>query len=215
MNSGAREKTAAEALYALSKVAYTVVGIPVLLLIGVVTLCALNSDRTEANVAGLPLFAAIVWAAILVPVALYFRGKQIRSRQLKQILKSIKSDSFFQPEKGHETQSASMGKYFGIDVRNGTILYVHMIRKGQVDVVGMTMADWTHRELDDKRLRLYTKFVDLPCIEIASYEAQRWYDTLGAMEHKRFSTSKPFSEYVREHVAQLEREHQIRIPQVA
>ena len=215
MSSSARERTVGEALYALLKVAYTVVGMPVLLLIGIVTLCALSSERTEAKIAGLPLLAVLVWTAILVPVALYFRGKQARSNQLKNILKSLKSDTLFRPDKCHETLSAAMGKYFGIDLRNGTILYVNMIRKGQFDVVGMTMADWTHRELDDKRLRLYTKFVDLPCIEIASYEAQRWYDMLGAMELKRFNTSKPFPEYVREQVAHLEREHQIHVPRVA
>lgn len=107
------------------------------------------------------------------------------------------------------------GKYLGIDSRNGTILYIHRIRKGQVDVVGMTMADWTNREIEGNMLRLYTKFPELPRIEIKTPWAQRWYDTLGAMEYKRYSTPKPFPEYVRDHVEQLEREHQIHIPSVA
>lgn len=104
------------------------------------------------------------------------------------------------------------GKYLGIDARNGTILYIHKIRKGQVDVVGLTMGDWTNREVEGNKLRLYTKFPELPCIEISTPWAQRWYDTLGAMEYKRYTTAKPFGLYVREHAEKLERENKIHIP---
>lgn len=214
MNSSSREKTLGEALLGLLKIAYAVC-VPFLLIFGVITLFALSSNRAEANVGGLPLFSVIIWMAIIVPIALYLKGRKSRADQVKSILKSLKSDSFFQPEKGNETNSASSGKYFGIDARNGTLLYIHVIRRGQVDVVGMTMADWTQRELEDKKLRLYTKFVGLPCIEIASYESRRWYDTLGAMEHKRYNTPKPFGQYVSEHVGALERENNIHIPKLA
>lgn len=215
MNSDAREKTLIEALYGLLKIIYAVLGIPFLLLVGIVTLFALNSDRAEANVSGLPLFSMLAWTAIILPVVLFYKGRRAREKKINKILQSLKSEVFFQPSRGFETLSASMGRYFGIDVKNGTILYIHLIRKGHVDVVGMTMKDWTHREIEDKRLRIYTKFVDLPCIELTSYEASRWYDTLGAMEHKRYNTPKPFNEYVSDHVEQLESEHQIHIPKLA
>lgn len=215
MDSGAREITVSEALYKLLKITYAVVGVPFLLIAGIATLSALNSGTSPGSVSGIPLMSLLIWATLILPLVFFFRGRKARKKKLKKIIESLKEASFFQPAQGNETRSTSMDKYFGIDVKNGTILYVHRIRKGQVDVVGMTMSDWTHREISDKTLRLYTKFVDLPCIEIASYDAQRWYDMLGAMEHKRYSTPKPFPEYVRDHVAQLERDHQIHIPQVA
>lgn len=215
MGSESRLKTSGEGLYGLVKIAYSLVALPFLLIVGTVTISALMSDRAEARISGLPLFSALVWLAIVLPIFFHVRGKINRSKLLKNIVVSLKSTGYFDPDQSQEMFSASSGKYLGIDTKSGTILYVHRIRKGQVDVVGMTMGDWTNREVEGNVLRLYTKFPELPRIEIATPWAQRWYDTLGAMEYKRYSTPKPFSEYVRDHVQQLERDHQIRISNVA
>ncbi|WP_164348675.1 plasmid IncI1-type surface exclusion protein ExcA, partial [Pseudomonas viridiflava] len=102
---------------------------------------------------------------------------------LSRVTEALKAKDVFWPDDGYEFYLVNDGKYFGIDTKNGAILYIHKIRKGQVDVVGLTMGDWTNRELEGNKLRLYTKFPELPCIEISTPWAQRWYDTLGAMEY--------------------------------
>lgn len=215
MNSITRMKTAREGLYGLIKATYMFFAFPLLLLIGIVTAFALTSTRPESQVAGLPLFSALVWVGVFAPIILFIHGTITRSRLLKRIVLRMRAPQFFAPNEENEIYKAAAGKYLGIDMKNGTILYIHRIRKGQVDVVGLTMSDWTQREVEGNKFRIYTKFPELPCIEICTPWAQRWYDTLGAMHHKNFNTPKPFAQYVSDHIQTLEHDHKIHIPKLA
>ena len=210
-----RLKTAKEGWFWLVKLVYMFVGFPFLLFIGLVTLYALNSPRAEAKIAGLPLFALLVWAAVLIPVGVFAYGVFSRRRLLKSITASLRDPGYFDPDAAYETYHEGDGKYLGIDIQNGTILYVHKIRKGAVDVVGLTMDDWTDREVDGSMLRIYTKLPQLPRIEISTPWAQQWFDTLGAMEHKRSNTPRGFAGYVGNRLEQLELDHHIQIPRLA
>jgi hypothetical protein len=110
----------------------------------------------------------------------------------------------------HEVVNGS-GVYFGIDTRNGTMLYVRLIRKGVVDILGLTLGDLTRREVEGKsKLRLYTRFTDLPCIEVRTAYGQRYFDMIGAMECKSYRTPLPFAEYVNDHIMDIERTFRVR-----
>lgn len=209
-----RMKTAKEGWFGFFKIAYAVCS-PFLLFIGCATLYALSSSRQEANIPGLPLFALLVWAAVLVPTAWFVFGIYSRRQLLKSIVAELRSSEFFNPAPGFEAYHEGDGKYLGIDVDKGTILYVHKIRKGEVDVVALTMDDWTDRAVDGNLFRLFTKFPQLPRIEIATPWADRWFDTLGAMEYQKFAGRAPFAQYVSRKLEQLERNHRIQIPRVA
>lgn len=216
-----RLKSASEGIFEIAKLLYWILVLPSCLIPGVLLFIAAMSRGFHGTPGALYddthdmlILLFLLWLPVLVPLGLHIFGFRSRSKLLKGIVHSIKEKNAFWPEEGSEFYFVNAGKYMGIDSRNGTILYVHRIRKGQVDVVGLTMGDWTNRELEGNVLRLYTKYPDLPCIEIKTPWARRWYDTLGAMEYKRYSMSKPFAEYVRDHVTPLEREHQIHIPQV-
>lgn len=151
---------------------------------------------------------------IIMPLVIFIRGIISRHRLLKRITTMLRTPQYFWPKKWNYIYHEGEGKYFGIDTENGTILYVHKIRKGVVDVVGLTMSDWTSREVEGKMLRLYTKFPDLPRIEIPSPLAQQWFDTLGAMQYKKFSTPLPFREYVADHLETIERNCRVHVPQL-
>ncbi|MEA9996472.1 plasmid IncI1-type surface exclusion protein ExcA [Pseudomonas sp. AA4] len=209
-----RLKTAKEGWFWLAKMVYLFT-LPFLLFIGVVTLYALHSPRAEAKIAGLPLFSLLVWVGVMIPVAVFVYGIFSRRRLLKSITTSLRSAEYFNPDATYEMYHEGDGKYLGIDINNGTILYVHKIRKGEVDVVPLTMDDWINREVEGKMLRIYTKLPQLPRIEIATPWAQRWYDSLGAMEFNRRTTPHPFASYVGNRLAKLERDHQIQIPRFA
>jgi len=194
---------------------YLVLGLPILLIFAFFSLIALLGARPGNEQKEAIEFFAIFWTPLALSFIYLFVTFRVKKILIQKILDSIKSRDIFLPDEGNEFLLANNGKYLGIDSRNGTILYIHRIRKGQVDVVGLSMGEWTNREIEGNKLRLYTKFPDLPCIEISTPWAQRWYDTLGAMEYKRYNTHKPFNEYVRDHVDLLEREHQIHIPKLA
>lgn len=213
-----RIRTGKETVIWLIKLAYMIFAFPFLLLIGIVMLISVTSDgsmgRVQDDVAG----TLLIWAAIVIPLGIFIYGVLSRRRLLKKITKAIKDPQFFWPDSINEIYHEGDGKYLGIDTKNGTILYVHKIRKGQIDVVGLSMHDWTSREVEGKGiLRLYTKFPELPRIEIGTPVAQLWYDTLGAMEYKekQYSTPQPFPQYVRDRLDALEREHNVQIPRLA
>lgn len=208
-----RLKTAKEVWFWIIKVLY-MISFPFLVFIGGVTLYALNSPRAEANISGLPLFALLVWAAVLIPIVIFAHGIYNRRRLLKSITASLRHPDYFNPDSTFEVYHEGDGKYLGIDINNGTILYVHKIRKGAVDVVALTMDDWINREVEGQMLRLYTKFPQLPRIEVATPWAQRWYDSLGALEYKQRGNQRPFASYVSRELEKLEREHHIQIPRI-
>ncbi|KPW74441.1 hypothetical protein ALO76_200128 [Pseudomonas syringae pv. coriandricola] len=210
-----RLRTGKETWVWLFKLAYMLLAFPFLLFIGVVTFF-MALGYTGAEKVETIEFSMLIWAAVLIPTGIFIYGVLSRRRLLKRVTRVIKSPQFFNPDPTHEIYHEGDGKYLDIDTQNGTIRYVHRIRKGQVDVVALTMDDWTNREVEGKGiLRLYTKHPDLPRIEIGTPLAQLWYDTLGAMEHKQYSTPRPFSMYVAEHIEKLERDNNIHIPKVS
>ncbi|WP_044424064.1 plasmid IncI1-type surface exclusion protein ExcA [Pseudomonas savastanoi] len=210
-----RLRTGKETWVWLFKLAYMLLAFPFLLFIGVVTFF-MALGYTGAEKVETIEFSMLIWAAVLIPTGIFIYGVLSRRRLLKRVTRVIKSPQFFNPDPTNEIYHEGDGKYLGIDTQNGTILYVHRIRKGQVDVVALTMDDWTNREVEGKGiLRLYTKHPDIPRIEIGTPLAQLWYDTLGAMEHKQYSTPRPFSMYVAEHIEKLERDNNIHIPKVS
>ncbi|GKQ47992.1 plasmid IncI1-type surface exclusion protein ExcA [Pseudomonas syringae] len=211
-----RLKTAKEGWFVVFKGLY-LLAFPFLLIFAILFLIA-ASGSTGEDAYGFSVFAALFAAPVLVSLTVFIHGISSRRRLLKRITTAIKSNQFFEPDAANEIYHEGDGKYLGIDTQNGTILYVHRIRKGQVDVVALTMDDWTNREVEGNRMfRLYTKFPDLPRIEIATPWAQRWYDTLGAMEHKQkqYSTPQPFNRYVHDHLEALERDLNVQIPRLA
>ncbi len=209
-----RLKTAKEGWFVIFKGLY-LLAFPFLLVFAILFLiAALGSTGQEAK--GFSVFAALFAIPVLVSIAFFIKGVLSRRRLLKQVTTAIKAPQFFSPDPSNEIYHEGDGKYLGIDTKNGTILYVHRIRKGQVDVVALTMADWTNREVEGKGIfRLYTKLPELPRIEIGTPWAQRWYDTLGAMEYRQYSTPKSFNQYVQDRLDELERDLNVQIPRLA
>lgn len=205
-----RLKTRKESWFFLVKLAYMMVGLPLLLLIG--TLMLLSMPPPQNRVPGVFEGTVLIWLAIIIPVGMFFYRIVRRHRVLKSVVKLLRSPEYFAPDENLEMFHEGDCKYLGIDIRNGTILYVHKIRSGQMDVIGLTMADWTAKEVQGNVLRLYTKIPELPMIQIGTPWAKRWYDTLDAMTTKRYNTPQPFSQYLAAHLATLQREHRVHIP---
>lgn len=209
-----RLKTAREKWFGLIKTAYLFT-FPFLVILGVITLLMAFSftgvDRTETF-----QFSMLVWIGVLIPLAMFIHGVVSRHRLLKRITRSMKDPQYFWPSAGYEIYHKGDGKYLGIDTNKGTLLYIHRIRKGQVDVLGLTVNDLTELELvGNGLLRLYTKHPELPCIEIGTPWAKLWCDTLGAMEHRQPQTPLPFREYVNDYIDTLEQANRVHIPRFA
>lgn len=209
-----RLKTTREGWGWVFKILYMVLAVPCLLFLALASLLTLSDVLKSGDLYQL-FFYGMIWSALLIPVGIFAKRVISKRRILKVITNDIKHPDYFMPEHGYEMFHEGDGKYLGIDIKRGTILYVHRIRKGEVDVIGLDMNDWTNREVEGKIFRLYTKLPELPRIEIATPWAQGWFDTLGSMEFKQYQPAMPFSEYVDIHREQLERENHIAIPRLA
>ena len=193
---------------------YMVVFFPLAIIFSFISFFLISSLIRERDVFFLGFFMC-VWIGAIAPV-IHISHRAITNKKiLKRVVDNIRDQKFFDPVRSFESYQEAAGKYVGIDTRNGTLLYVHKIRKGEFDVVGLSMEDWTRREGEGTTLRIFTKLVDLPCIEVNTTSAESWFNTLGAMEHKRYNTPQPFMAYVNHHIELLEYENKIHIPKLA
>lgn len=180
-------------IWALTRALYYFLALPCLILLALATLVGIFGNTMVRADGGYYFFSLLIWAAILIPLG--FRRFSVISRriQLKKMVATLTSDERFNPRKQHQVMDAGRGKYLGIDIKSGNILYIHMVKKGVVDVIGLTMRDWTDRELEDGTLRLNTKNPEVPVLSVNAHPtvASELYNTLGAMSHNSYPESFP------------------------
>ncbi|OJH81935.1 plasmid IncI1-type surface exclusion protein ExcA [Serratia marcescens] len=210
-----RLKTGKETLFYLVKLMYVILGLPCLVLLSVFGLIAVLGESRYSQGPSIVPFVVLIWSALVVPIAIFIYNVIRKRRLLKRLVPTLKDTRYFDPQPGYEIYHEGDGKYFGIDLIRGTMLYVHRIRKGEVDVLGLDMSSWTDREVEGNLLRLYTRIPELPKLQIGTPWAQRWFDTLGAMENRDYQTPTPYATFVAERYAQLEQANNIKIPRLA
>lgn len=180
-------------IWDLTRALYYFLALPCLILLALATLVGIFGNTMVRADGGYYFFSLLIWAAILIPLG--FRRFSIISRriQLKKMVATLTSDERFNPRKQHQVMDAGRGKYLGIDIKSGNILYIHMVKKGVVDVIGLTMRDWTDRELEDSTLRLNTKNPEVPVLSVNAHPTvtRELFNTLGAMSHNSYPESFP------------------------
>lgn len=207
-------------IWALTRVFYYFLGLPSLVFIALASIIVYSSKGPTEPGAEMGFFFTLVWCGILIPLV-YRRFSIIRRRrQLKQMVNLLTSDERFSPQKQHQVLDAGRGKYLGIDTKHGTILYIHMVKKGIVDVMGLTMRDWTERELEDGTLRINTKNPEVPVLSINAHPTvtKELFNTLGAMSHNSYSEpfpKEPWPLHVGIQSRFVEFEHNVVVPQAA
>lgn len=153
------------------------------------------------------VFFAVCWMGFILPVATWLRGVIGRGRLLRKVVRAIKNSECYDPATEFEAYHEGDGRYLGIDPLHGTILFVHRAHKGSLKVAALTMSDWTSRELEGNRIRLYTNRNTQPSIDMwlpSHAVADHWYATLGAMESRNYDNPRSFAAHVAERCAALE-----------
>jgi hypothetical protein len=219
MKTVQRHDNLIDSIWALTRVLYYFLVLPCLVFLALATLVGIFGNTMVRADGGYYLFSALIWAAIIIPLGYRRFGILSRRRQLKQMVTMLSSDERFSPQKHHQVMDAGRGKYLGVDIRSGNLLYIHMVKKGVVDVIGLTMRDWTERELEGSTLRLNTRNPEVPVLSINAHPTvtKELFNTIGAMSHKSYSESfpqEPWPEYVGRQSRFVEFEHNVVVPQV-
>lgn len=219
MKTVQRHDTKIENLWVVAKFIYYFLTLPCLIFFAVASLIIYLGKQPGGHedpaMAG---FFILIWIALVVPLGFRRYGKVSRRRQLKKMTALLTSDARFSPQPQHQVLDAGQGKYFGLDTRTGNVLYIHIVKKGIVDVMGLTMRDWTERELECSTLRLNTRNPEVPVLSINAHPsvAKALFNTLGAMSHNSYSESfpsEPWPLHVGIQSRFVEYEHDVVVPQ--
>lgn len=219
MKSVQRHDSKAENMWLVVRFVYYFLALPCLIFFAAASIMIyLGKQPGGHDDPGMAGFFVLVWIALIVPLAYRHYGKVSRRRQLKKIVVLLTSKERFSPLKQHQVMDAGRGKYLGIDIRSGNILYIHMVKKGFVDVIGLTMRDWTERELEGSTLRINTKIPEVPVLSINVHPtvAKELFNTLGAMSHNSYVESfpkEPWPLHVGIQSRFVEFEHDVVVPQ--
>lgn len=206
--------------WALIRVLYYFLGLPSLIVLAFASVVIYTNTGPTTPDSGLGYFFVLIWAGIIIPLGYRRFSLIMRRRQLNQMIALLTSDERFSPQKQHQIFNISQGKYLGVDSQHGTILYIHMVKKGFIDVLGLTMDDWADREIEGGTFRIYTKQPDVPVLSVNAHPivAKDLFNTLGAMVHKVYSEpfpQEPWPLHVARQSKFVEFEHNVVVPQAA
>lgn len=207
-----------DSIGALIKTAYYFLYLPCALFFALLTSFVLLGGSDNTLYATDYFLLSFMWLSIIIPLGIRWLNISKRRQQLEKMVTLLTSNERFTPQKQHQILDAGGGKYLGIDTKLGTILYIHIAKKGVVNVSGLTMRDWTDRELEGSALRLYTKNADLPVLTVNAHPvvAKEMFNVLGAMNSTTFPERfplEPWPEYVGRQSRFVEFEHNVVVPQ--
>lgn len=218
MKSVQRHDNWKDFIWALTRVLYYFLGLPSLICLAIASIIIYSNHGTSEPGSSLGYFFLLVWAGIIIPLA-YRRFTLIaRRRKLNKMIALLTSEERFNPQKQHQVFNVAQGKYLGIDSKRGTILYIHMVKKGVIDVMGLTGNNWTDREVEGSAFRLYTKNPDVPVLSVNAHQiiTKELFNMLGAMDHNVYSEpfpQEPWPLHVARQSKFVEFEHNVVVPQ--
>lgn len=202
---------------------YRVFASPILILLGglIVIVCtspALHSEHIasvrqryfEQMMAG--------WLIIsigLLPHVIAFILARLNRKKIRKILSSIKSSKSFLPEPQYEFWEPHSEAYLGIDAKRGTFVYVRLIRRGQVDLIGFDMHNWVGIELDGRLLNIKTKTIEAPVLSMGTRagDGDRILALINTMSHRQYRYDcYYFPGYVAHNAKRIAQQHNVTIP---
>ncbi|ORM76032.1 hypothetical protein HA42_19620 [Pantoea deleyi] len=214
-----RTETGLDFSWALIKTVYYFIYLPCALITAALTLIVFMGSSSHNLYATDYFLLSLMWISILVPLGYRKFVIADKRQKLLKMVALLTSDARFSPNKQHQVLDAGQGKYLGIDIKSGNILYIHMVKKGLVDVIGLTMCDWKERELEGNTLRINTKNPEVPVLSINAHPtvAKELFSTLGAMSHNSYMEpfpNEPWPLHVGIQSRFVEFEHNVVVPQV-
>ncbi len=101
----------------------------------------------------------------------------------------------------------SYGCYFGIDIKNGTMLYVRIYPNNVMDVIGLDIHNFTRTVAEDGKLEIHTTYVSLPMIplEISGISARTLANTMHTMAARGYEYKERFPQMIRYRVKEWEK----------
>lgn len=179
-------------------------GSPLIILCGLIGLCAAET---------IPGLVLILLG--LSPHILAYALARSSRKKIRKILSAIKSSESFLPEPKYEFWEPHSEAYLGIDAKRGTFVYVRLIRRGQVDLIGFDMHNWVGIELDGRLLNIKTKTIEAPVLSMGTRagDGDRILSLINTMSNRQYRYDcYYFPGYVAHNAKRIAEEHKVFIP---
>lgn len=179
-------------------------GSPLIILCGLIGLCAAET---------IPGLVLILLG--LSPHILAYALARSSRKKIRKILSAIKSSESFLPEPKYEFWEPHSEAYLGIDAKRGTFVYVRLIRRGQVDLIGFDMHNWVGIELNGRLLNIKTKTIEAPVLSMGTRagDGDRILSLINTMSNRQYRYDcYYFPGYVAHNAKRIAEEHKVFIP---
>ncbi|HCQ8413933.1 TPA: plasmid IncI1-type surface exclusion protein ExcA [Klebsiella michiganensis] len=186
-----------------------VFGSPIIIFIGIIAVW-IDSRNTTETMMGI----AIIIIGLSPHILAYALARSSR-KKIRKILSSIKSSESFLPEPKYEFWEPHSEAYLGIDAKRGTFVYVRLIRRGQVDLIGFDMHNWVGIELDGRLLNIKTKTIEAPVLSMGTRagDGDRILSLINTMSNRQYRYDcYYFPGYVAHNAKRIAEEHKVFIP---
>ncbi|EOI1393248.1 plasmid IncI1-type surface exclusion protein ExcA [Klebsiella oxytoca] len=186
-----------------------VFGSPIIIFIGIIAVW-IDSRNTTETMMGI----AIIIIGLSPHILAYALARSSR-KKIRKILSSIKSSESFLPEPQYEFWEPHSEAYLGIDAKRGTFVYVRLIRRGQVDLIGFDMHNWVGIELDGRLLNIKTKTIEAPVLSMGTRagDGDRILALINTMSHRQYRYDcYYFPGYVAHNAKRIAQQHNVTIP---
>lgn len=167
-------------------------------------LCSLSIVMDEFVRAEAYLYALTSCLLLVAPFAINYAIANKRKKKIVAVIDKIKETGHFNPVSSSEAWIFWQSTYLGFDFQKGTFLYVRIYPGSVMDVIGFDAYSLTRTEVEDSKLRLFTKFTSLPMIPIDTGAASNIANHLHAMNNKGYSYNFNFNDVVNKKRTEIE-----------
>ncbi|MDA5225590.1 plasmid IncI1-type surface exclusion protein ExcA [Escherichia coli] len=195
------------AYYYLVRNAYFIFGVPFLLLCSLgFTGMMLTEQNIETDIQAY-LYTYGSWLLLILPSLWLYMKTRAKKKKVQQVVQQIKESSPFAPTSDYEQLSFSKSCYFGIDIKNGTMLYVRIYPNNVMDVIGLDIHNFTRTVAEDGKLEIHTTYVSLPMIplEISGISSRTLANTMHTMAARGYEYKERFPQMIRYRVKEWEK----------
>lgn len=186
-----------------------VFGSPIIIFIGIIAVW-IDSRNTTETMMGI----AIIIIGLSPHILAYALARSSR-KKIRKILSAIKSSESFLPEPKYEFWEPHSEAYLGIDAKRGTFVYIRLIRRGQVDLIGFDMHNWVGIGLDGRLLNIKTKTIEAPVLSMGTRagDGDRILSLINTMSNRQYRYDcYYFPGYVAHNAKRIAEEHKVFIP---
>lgn len=144
----------------------------------------------------------VSFGLLLVLLLIFFATYIYNRRNALEIMNSVRLEGVFDPNASDKIHDSFYGTYFGIDVDNGTFVYIKHVNNKEwlvtkdILVFGFDIHNWRSCELIGNKLTIYTNDPRIPFISIINRRTPMLFEKLNAMRNKDFSYPHSFPGWV-------------------